>query len=70
MQNQVNYDFVKGIWQFNRHILYYNSQCWGVRLEYAERTAGATRIKDIRLAISLKNIGTFLDLGHGSSDTL
>jgi lipopolysaccharide assembly outer membrane protein LptD (OstA) len=70
MQNQINYDFVKGIWQFNRHILYYNSQCWGVRLEYAERTSGATKLKDIRLAISLKNIGTFLDLGHGSRDTL
>jgi lipopolysaccharide assembly outer membrane protein LptD (OstA) len=70
MQNQVNYDFVKGLWQFNRHILYYTSQCWGLRLEYAERSSGATTIQDIRLAISLKNIGTFLDLGHGSRDTL
>lgn len=70
LQNQLNYDFEDGTWQFNRHILTYNSQCYGLRLEFAERTTGTKTYNDIRLAISLKNIGTFLDMGHGSTNTL
>ena len=70
MQNLVNYDFVEGLWQYTRHILNYTSQCYGLRLEFAERSAGGTTYQDIRLAVSLKNIGTFLDMGHGSKDTL
>ena len=69
MQNLVNYDFVKSEWQYTRHILYYTSQCYGLRLEFAERTAGSTTVQDIRFAVSLKNIGTFLDMGYGSASS-
>jgi lipopolysaccharide assembly outer membrane protein LptD (OstA) len=69
MQNLVNYDFVESEWQYTRHILYYTSQCYGLRLEFAERTAGSTKVQDIRLAVSLKNIGTFLDMGYGSASS-
>ncbi len=56
-------DFV----QSTRHALIFNGQCWGLRLEYAElnRLAG-TDDYDVRFALSLKNVGTFLDLTGGS----
>ena len=68
MQNQINVDFVTGLVQQHRHIFYFTSQCWGVRFEFREFKTATRRDRDIRLAISLKNIGTFLDLNHGGQD--
>ena len=70
MQNQLNYDFVDRLMQQQRHILYYTSQCFGLRLEFQQRMTGSTRFRDIRFAVSLKNIGTFFDMGHGDSERL
>ncbi len=68
MQNQVNVDFVTGLIQQHRHIFYYTSQCWGMRFEFREFKTTTRRDRDIRVALSLKNIGTFLDLNHGEQD--
>jgi LPS-assembly protein len=65
MQNQVYYDLRLGLAQQHRHILYYTSQCYGLRLEFRELNSSIRQERDIRLAVSLKNIGTFLDIGHG-----
>ena len=48
----------------------YTSQCYGLRLELRDFRAGEgprTRDKDIRLSLTLKNVGTFLDLTSRSS---
>lgn len=68
MQNQVNMDLKTGLLQQHRHTFYYTSQCWGARLEFRELKTTVRRDRDIRLAISLKNIGTFLDFNHGEQD--
>lgn len=68
MQNELNVDLVTGLIQQHRHIFYYTSQCWGTRLEFREYKTTVRRDRDIRLAISLKNIGTFLDLNHGEDE--
>ncbi len=78
MQNSINYDFVTGFMQQQRHVFNYTSQCWGLRFEVREfkrflgiDSAGGEnflRDRDFRIGVSLKNIGTFLDVGHGSSN--
>ncbi len=47
-------------------MLNYNSQCWGFRLDYARFRSLIREDYDIRFALTLKNIGTFLDLTGGS----
>lgn len=68
MQNQVNVDFVTGLVQQHRHIFYYTAQCWGMRFEFRELKTTTRRDRDFRVAISLKNIGTFLDLNSGEEE--
>ncbi len=68
MQNEINVNFVSGLVQQHRHIFYYTSQCYGVRLEFREFETINRRDRDIRLGISLKNIGSFLDLNAGGSE--
>ena len=64
---QVSYDAFLDFVQSTRHGLIFNGQCWGLRLEYSElnRTTGIDDY-DIRFALSLKNVGTFLDLTGGT----
>jgi hypothetical protein len=48
----------------------YTGQCYGLRLELRDFRAGTgprTRDKDIRFSLTLKNVGTFLDLNSRSS---
>ena len=64
---QVNYDIFRDIVQSTRHALVFNGQCWGFRLEYSELNRfDRANDYDIRFALSLKNVGTFLDLTGGS----
>ncbi|MFQ5349262.1 MAG: LPS assembly protein LptD [Thermoanaerobaculia bacterium] len=64
---QVSYDIFLDVVQSSRHALIFNGQCWGFRLEYAELNRfNQANDYDIRLALSLKNVGTFLDLTGGS----
>ncbi len=66
--SQMNYDFVLKVMQAQRHRLEFFGQCFSVLLEY--NTLKTTRVddKEVRLAISLKNIGTFLDINGGSRE--
>jgi LPS-assembly protein len=64
---QVSYDIFLDIIQSTRHALIFNGQCWGLRLEYSEINRFTLPDDyDIRFALSLKNVGTFLDLTGGS----
>jgi LPS-assembly protein len=63
---QVSYDVLRDFVQSVRHVLVFNGQCWGLRLEYSEFNSAIRQDYDIRFALSLKNVGTFLDLTGGS----
>jgi LPS-assembly protein len=64
--SQVNYDFILGLLQQMRHVLTYQAQCWGLIVEYRELRSLNREDRDIRFALSLKNIGTFLDMTSGT----
>ena len=77
LEGQVNYDIQEQLLQQQRYILNWTSQCYGVRLELRDfRTGGGggsgARVsdKEFRFALSLKNVGTFLDLTSRSSTTI
>ncbi|MFL5855417.1 MAG: hypothetical protein ACJ77L_01525, partial [Solirubrobacteraceae bacterium] len=67
-------DLEQSLLQQQRYILTWTSQCYGLRLELRDfRTGPATQRvsdKEFRFALSLKNVGTFLDLTSRSSTTI
>ncbi len=70
VEGQINYDFEEQLLQQQTLVMNYTSQCYGLRLELRDFRAGEgprTRDKDIRLSLTLKNVGTFLDLTSRSS---
>jgi len=72
LETQVNYDLHDQFLQSQRYILNWTEQCYGLRLELRDFRAGEgprTRDKDFRFSLSLKNVGTFLDLTSRSSTT-
>jgi len=72
-EGQVNYDIQLHLLQQQRYVLTWTSQCYGLVLELRDfrsgtGAAGATLSdKEIRFSLSLKNVGTFLDLTSRSS---
>lgn len=62
MEAQVAYDLDRADLQQQRYAFDYTSQCWGMRLEVRDYSVGDLTNRDYRLSISLKNVGTFLDL--------
>ena len=72
LEAQVNYDLETSFLQQQRYILNWTAQCYGIRLELRDFRAGEgprIRDKDFRFSLSLKNVGTFLDLTSRSSST-
>jgi LPS-assembly protein len=70
LEGQINYDFEQKLLQQQQIVMNYASQCYGLRLELRDFRAGIgprTRDKDIRFSLTLKNVGTFLDLNSRSS---
>jgi LPS-assembly protein len=67
LDGQVNYDVENGEIQQQRYFLNYLSQCWSVSLEGREYTRGLVVDRDYRLSITLKNVGSFLDISGGAS---
>jgi hypothetical protein len=75
IQAGLAYDLKLRIWQDQRYILTYNGQCYGLNLELRQFQSldptvptGLRKDRDIRFSLSLKNVGTFLDLtGRTSS---
>jgi LPS-assembly protein len=72
-EGQINYDFEQKLLQQDQIALTYTSQCYALRLEFrdfqpATGAAGqVARDREIRFLLSLKNVGTFLDLNSRSS---
>ncbi|MEZ5331761.1 MAG: putative LPS assembly protein LptD [Thermoanaerobaculia bacterium] len=65
----ISYDVELDLLQQVSAVLQYTSQCWALRLEgrrYESLSRGLDR--DIRLALSLNHIGTFLDLNSSTRE--
>lgn len=67
IEGQINYDFELQLLQQQRYIIDYLSQCYGLRFEIRDFQSGTFHTTDYRIAFSLKNVGTFLDLTGGLS---
>jgi LPS-assembly protein len=71
LEAQINYDLEDQGLQSQRYVANFNSQCYGLRLEFRNtptfRDGMETQDKEIRFSLSLKNVGTFLDLTSRSS---
>jgi LPS-assembly protein len=67
LDGQVNYDIEGGEVQQQRYFLSYLSQCFGFSLELREQITASYQSRDYRFSITLKNVGTFLDLTGGDS---
>jgi LPS-assembly protein len=63
---QISFDAQNHLLQQQRYIASWASQCFGFQLEVRDFRSGigplATRTTDYRFSLSLKNVGTFLDL--------
>jgi LPS-assembly protein len=57
-----NYDLTNGKMLESRALLTFQGSCYKVLFEYRDIRVGTTPSRDYRLALSLKNIGSFLDL--------
>jgi LPS-assembly protein len=62
LRASLDYDIEQSLLQEQRYFLDWTSQCYSIRLEYRDFEAGQTRDTDYRVAFTLKNVGTFLDL--------
>lgn len=65
---QVNYDIEGGEVQQQRYFLSYTSQCWALSIEAREQVTSLYQSRDYRFALTLKNVGTFLDVTGGTSN--
>jgi len=62
LRGSIDYDLELSELQEQRYFLDWTAQCYGLRLEYREFQIGPTPETDYRVAFTLKNVGTFLDL--------
>ncbi len=67
LEGRVSYDFDSAELQQQRWIANYLSQCYGFRFEFVSFQAQAVRNREYRFSLTLKNVGTFLDLSGRSS---
>ena len=61
----IDYDIEASQLQEQRYFVDWTSQCYGIRFELRDFEVGQIRDTDYRIAFSLKNVGTFLDLTGG-----
>jgi len=69
LSGAVSYDFEAAQIQQQRYVLAYKSQCWDVQLEAREQVTRSYTSRDFRFLLNLKNVGTFLDLSSGDSNS-
>ncbi len=74
LQAGLAYDLQLKIWQDQHYIISYTGQCYGLSLELRQfqsldptSPSGQRQDRDIRFSLSLKNVGTFLDLTSRTS---
>ncbi|HVS14423.1 MAG TPA: LPS assembly protein LptD [Thermoanaerobaculia bacterium] len=66
----VNYDIERSTLQLQRYVLGYRGSCFQVSLEASDYRTGTRRDTEYRFLLTLKNVGTFLDITGGQTATL
>ncbi len=66
IDSQLNYNIQTELLQSQRHVLQFFAQCFGLRFEVHELKLIDRQDRTFRFALSLKNIGTFVDLTGGT----
>lgn len=62
LKSQLNYDIQQSLLQQQSYTLTYIGDCYALQLEYYNLDFANRQFEEVRLSISLKNVGTFLDL--------
>ncbi len=62
LRTDLVFNVEESLLQQQRYLLEYRAQCYGIRLEWRDVIFGDERDQDIRFSLTLKNVGTFLDL--------
>ena len=58
---EANYDLTKGKMLESRSLLTLSASCFRILVEYRDLRTGETPSRDFRIALTLKNVGSFLD---------
>ena len=58
---EANYDLTKGKMLESRSLLTLSASCFRILVEYRDLRTGDTPSRDYRVALTLKNVGSFLD---------
>ncbi len=69
LEAQLAYDIEGSLLQQQRYAVSFTSQCYAFRIEGREFVTTSQRDRDYRLLLTLKNVGTFLDLNGRQSQT-
>jgi LPS-assembly protein len=67
LEGRVSYDVDTAELQQQRWVANYLAQCYGFRFEFVSFQAQQVRNREYRFSLTLKNVGTFLDLSGRSS---
>jgi LPS-assembly protein len=62
LQASLDYDVELALLRDQRYTIDFTAKCYGVRLEVRQFDAADRRTTDYRIAFTLRNVGTFLDL--------
>ncbi len=69
LQAQVNYDIERSLIQLQRYFLRWKGSCFDIDLEFGNYRNGERVDREYRFSVSLKNVGSFLDISGGESET-
>ena len=58
---EANYDLSNGKMLESRWLTTYQASCFKILLEYRDLRTGTTPSRDFRVALTLRNVGSFLD---------
>lgn len=64
-----NFDIERSMLQLQRHILSFRGSCYTLSAEVGDYRNGARRDREFRFLVTLKNVGTFLDITGGESES-
>ncbi len=67
---QVNYDLERSIMQLQRYLFNFRGSCYTMSLEVADFKTGNREDLEYRFLLTLKGVGTFLDITGGDSESL
>ncbi|MEM9405256.1 MAG: LPS assembly protein LptD [Acidobacteriota bacterium] len=67
---QANYDIERSIMQLQRYLLNFRGSCYTMSLEVADFQTGNREDLEYRFLLTLKGVGTFLDITGGNSESL